>query len=229
MSARLVSCSAWLLILPSCASPEHELLASRGEGDVSSLAPGGSGGTGGTGGAVGTAGSGPATGGCPSGGCIELLPCQSDRNCGPRNSPSVCVDGTCVACDALPMTPPVCVAGWTAMAVARNGCLAWKCSPPTRCMSDGECPPGEIRYAGVDCQPPPDGFAGPPPPAVCRGNLCGPPGCPDTARLDCIVVGCANGFACQSSCPPSVCVCDAMTHQWFCDPACGASQCLPPS
>jgi hypothetical protein len=218
---------AWLLwvatvVLAGCGSPEHELLASGSPGGNSPLS---------------TPGGNQGAGGCSSGSCDQRRLCESDRDC-EQNPLSVCVADQCVGCEALPTTAPSCASGWEAVPVNRNGCLAWKCSPPARCLSDLDCLPGERCYAGMDCSesgspgtpaPPPPGPGAPPLAAVCRGNLCGLPGCPDTGRLDCTVVGCAHGFACQSSCTSPLCYCDPMTFQWSCGAGCGASVCVPPS
>jgi hypothetical protein len=215
------------VMLAGCESPEHELLATGTSGGSNSLStPGGNQGTGGT-------------GGCSSGNCDQRRPCESDRDC-EQNPLSVCVGDQCVGCEALPPTAPSCLPGWVADPDSRNGCLTWRCRIPAtaRCTSDLDCMPGERCYPGMDCSgsgspgapaPPPPGPGGSPDPAMCRGNLCGLAGCPDTGRLDCMVVGCANGFTCQSSCTSPLCGCDPMMFQWVCGAGCGASVCVPPS
>jgi hypothetical protein len=221
-----------MVMLAGCSSPEHQLLASGSPGGRSSPSnPGGNQPGGGN----------QGTGGCSSGDCSQHRACESDRDC-EGNPGSVCVGDQCVGCDALETIVPLCTPGWVPVLIDRNGCAAWKCSPVGACARNEDCPPGEWCYPGMDCvesgtpgmppplpPPPPPGPGGQADPAMCRGNLCGPPSCPGTERLDCLVVGCENNFTCQSSCTSPFCTCDPMTLQWVCGTGCGASACVPPS
>jgi hypothetical protein len=241
-SVTMTSRVVWLLLplVWGCDSPEHQLLFSL-DGGGTGPAQGGTSHQGGTSSAQGSTspggGGSTATGGCPSGQCAQPTACQSDRDCVAQPQ-SVCVAHICTSCSALPTAAPQCSNGWQPRLWARNGCPTWQCSPPARCSGDTDCASGETCYQGVDCGEG-IGFGGPGGPGsihspdggplICRGNLCGLPGCPDTARLDCMVVGCPNGFVCQSSCPPSICTCDPTAGQWLCEPGCGSSVCVPPT
>jgi hypothetical protein len=211
--ARLAASFVWLA-LAGCTNPTHVLLESAnsgnppdtqlptGDASVDSSVPVDSG--------IGD-GRGPD-------GPRPPKPCGGDRDCGPH---SVCMMGTCAACDAVSNTCEAqCLSGWESIAVIRNGCPACQCVPPRGCASDSECAPGDVCYAGVACAP--DCKRSP---ACCRGNLCGVPGCAGTDKIGCALIGCPYGLTCHDTCADPFCRCDPTSHLWLCDPGCGQSSC----
>lgn len=143
--------------------------------------------------------------------CEPCASCSSDLDCGPM---AWCVNQRCRPCHRPPPGSRCELALFF-----RNGC-PW-CVTASNCRSDADCGFGKVCYPGQPCAP------GCPSsdPACCHGSICGDPGCPPTAGLDCSLVGCPDGSWCDLVTAGQTCQCSP-AGQWLCTQGSG-NTCRP--
>ena len=156
---------------------------------------------------------GSSTGGFTSGGNVAGGGPASDGLCfahGDCPTFSVCQDSQCVSCPAVPaLCSGPCPFNFFPLLAERNGCEICECVAPSECVSNDDCQPWEICYAGVQCT------QGCTQPSCCSGNQCSQPGCgPPWDAAGCVVAGCPGGGSCLSECDREACDCNGV--DWMC-------------
>lgn len=124
--------------------------------------------------------------------------CQADDDC-PFGL--LCEAGQCVDCPLATTCP------FPFAPTLRNGCAV--CVAVGDCSNDAECGADALCYPGRNCLPGCFEDA-----SCCSGNLCAAPGCGSTAELDCSIVGCNQGGACDVVDPGHFCTCE--DGRWLC-------------
>lgn len=121
--------------------------------------------------------------------------------------------------------PSLCEHGFEIFQHIHAGCTVYECGPISDCNVDGDCPSGQVCFAGAECD---DACALP---SCCSGNRCGPPSCPALNDVTCLAVGCPVGDVCNATCNSARCTCDGAiwncTYDGGATPSCASACVLP--